>query len=114
MKDNRKKELQEAYKNSKSKMGVYQIKNNITGKCYIGVTQDLKGTMNGNGFKLETGMFKDRELQAEWTENGKEQYEISILAELDYDRDEAKSDYAEDLLVLRDLTANEVQNKKYL
>lgn len=114
MDEKRKKELREEYKNSKSSMGVYQIKNIITEKAYIGITQDLKGTMNGNSFKLDSGFFKNRELQSEWQVYGRDQFEISILAELDYSKDETKSDYTDDLIVLRDLVTVDTVNKKYI
>lgn len=114
MENNRKKQLKDAYKNSKPSMGVYQIKNAVTGKIYIGITQNLKGTMNGNLFKLDAGMFKDRELQQEWNKYGKNEFEQTILAELDYEENEVKTDYAEDLLILRDMITEESINKKYI
>lgn len=114
MDNNRKKELKELYKISKPRMGVYQIKNILTGKAYIGVTQNLNGTMNGNMAKLNGGMFKDRELLEEWKKYGSDKFEQTILAELDYEEDETKADYTEDLLVLRELTTENYENMKYI
>lgn len=114
MDSNRKKQLKEAYKNSKTNMGVYQIENVRTGKKYIGITQNLTGTMNGNLFKLDSGMFKDKELQEEWKMYGKKEFNQTILAELNYDEDETKTDYKEDLLVLRELSTEDCADKKYI
>ncbi len=114
MQSDRKKELKESYKSSKTSMGVYQIKNILTGKTYVGVTQNLKGTMNGNIFKLDSGMFKDRELQSEWKINGSSNYEETVLAELDYDSDESKTDYTEDLKVLREMVTEDITDKKFI
>lgn len=114
MDSDRKRKLKETYKNSKSKMGVYQIKNVVTEKSYIGITQDLRGTMNGNQFKLETGSFKNRVLQEEWKKYGSDKFEASILTELDYGEDEAKTDYTEDLLVLRELISEDITDKIYI
>lgn len=111
---NRKKELKESYINSKSSMGVYQIKNMITKRAFIGITQDLRGTMNGNLFKLNSGMFKDRELLEEWKKYTSHNFEQTILAELDYEEDERKTDYTEDLKVLRELSTEGNLNKKYI
>ena len=112
MDNNRKKELKELYKITKPSMGVYQIKNIMTGKAYIGISQNLKGTMNGNLAKLNGGMFKDRELLEDWKKYGEDKFEQKILAELDYEEDEAKSDYMQDLLVLRELITETYKNVK--
>jgi hypothetical protein len=114
MDSNRRKQLKEAYKNSKTPMGVYEIRNTKTGKRYIGITQNLTGTMNGNLFKLDCGAFKDRELQEEWKTYGKNDFEQTILTELDYEEDETKTDYTEDLMVLRELSTEDFEYKKFI
>lgn len=47
----RKKELKEMYKHRKTDMGIFIIKSNVNNKCYLEVTQDLKGTINSTKFK---------------------------------------------------------------
>lgn len=114
MDNKRKKELREQYKDSKSTMGIYQIKNHVTEKVYLGITQDLRGTINGSRFKLNAGAFKDRELQNEWRDYGEDKFDITIFSELEYDKDESKTDYKEDLLILRELVSSEIENKKFI
>jgi len=46
----RKKELKEMYKHRKTDMGIFIIKSNVNNKCYLEVTQDLKGTINSTKF----------------------------------------------------------------
>lgn len=114
MDKNHRKQLIEEYKNTKTRMGVYQIMNTATGKAYVGITQNLKGVMNGNLFKLDTGNFQDRELQQEWKTYGGTSFEQTVIADLDYEKDETKLDYTEDLKVLRDVVTEDYFNKKYI
>jgi len=96
----RKKELKLQYMQMKPQMGVFMIRSNFSNKCYLEKTQDLKGTMNGNMFKLETGNHPNRELQKDWKEHGEENFTVKILEKLEYDEDESKTDYKEDLTLL--------------
>ncbi|MDD4169444.1 MAG: GIY-YIG nuclease family protein [Desulfotomaculaceae bacterium] len=97
----RRKELKELYKNMKPDMGIFIIKSTLNNKCYIEGTQDLKGTINGTKFRLNFGNYSNRELQKEWKEHGEESFTIEILENLEYDKDESKIDYTEDLTILK-------------
>lgn len=98
---NRKKELKEQYKHMKKDMGIFIIRNSFNNKCYIEGTQDLKGTINGTKFKLKCDSHFNKELQKEWKAYGEENFTIEILENLKYDKDELKTDYKEDLEVMR-------------
>ncbi|WP_432409186.1 GIY-YIG nuclease family protein [Wukongibacter sp. M2B1] len=98
---NRKKELKLKYKQMKPEMGIYKICSKDSNKCYIKTTQDLKGTINGDKFKLGTGNHPNRELQRAWNEFGEDYFIIEILEKLEYDKDESKTDYTEDLALLQ-------------
>lgn len=97
----RKKELKLQYKQMKSDMGIFIIRSKVSNKCHIEATQDLRGTMNGTSFKLEAGGYPNRELQREWNDLGKESFTIEIIENLKYDEDESKTDYGEDLTLLK-------------
>ena len=98
---NRRKELKELYKAMKSDMGIFIIKSNFNDKCYIEVTQDLKGTINSTKFKLELGNHPNKELQKDWKDHGESNFTIEILKKLKYDKDETKVDYSEELNILK-------------
>ncbi|MBB6216098.1 hypothetical protein HNQ80_002197 [Anaerosolibacter carboniphilus] len=98
---NRKKELKEQYKQMRHEMGIFIIRSKVNNKCYIEATQDLRGTMNGTRFKLGAGAHPNRQLQKEWKEFGEGNFTIEILENLEYDKDESKTDYKEDLALLR-------------
>ncbi|KAF0822555.1 GIY-YIG nuclease family protein [Cytobacillus firmus] len=78
----RKRELKQQFKETPIEAGVYQIKNNVNNKIFIGCTNNLK-SLNGVRFSLETnGYMPNRELQDEWNQYGKEAFEFVILEKL--------------------------------
>ena len=81
-------------------MGVVGIRSKKEAWCYIEGTQNLRATLNGIKFKLETGFFPSRELLKKWQEQGADNFTFEILEQLDYDKDETKTDYADDLTLL--------------
>lgn len=97
----RKKELKEQYKQMKPPMGVFLIRSMFSNKCYIGSAQNLRSAINGARFKLEAGAYPNRELQKAWKEFGGENFKIEILEQLEYDKDDSKTDYTEDLALLQ-------------
>lgn len=97
----RKKELKQQYKQMKPPMGIFIIRSKTSNKCYLQTTQDLRGVINGAKVRLEGGMHPFRELQKEWKEFGADNFTIEILENLEYDKDEAKTDYSEELALLK-------------
>lgn len=97
----RKKELKIQYKQMKKDMGIFIVRSKSSNKCYIEATQDLRGTMNGTMFKLGAGGHPNKELQKEWTDFGEGNFTIEILENLKYDKDESKTDYSEELALLK-------------
>lgn len=97
----RRKELKELYKNMKPEMGIFIIKSTLNNKCYLEETQNLKGAINGAKFRLNAGNHVNKELQKDWAEHGEENFTIEVLENLEYDKDEAKIDYTEDLAILK-------------
>lgn len=101
MDKNRKKELIEQYKLTKPQMGIFIICSKTDHKCYIQTTQDLRGVMNGALARLTAGMHPNRELQKEWNDLGSGNFTMEILENLEYDKDESKTDYSEELSLLQ-------------
>ena len=48
------KELINEYKQTIQPMGIYQIKNMVNGKIFLGGSEDLKGIINRNKFQLKS------------------------------------------------------------
>jgi hypothetical protein len=100
MDEKRKKELKFQYKEMRPEMGIFIIRSKINNKCYVETTQNLKSKINGTKFKLKLGNHPDKGLQKEWNEQGKENFIIEILEKLEFDKDESKTDYSEELDLL--------------
>ncbi|WP_255485448.1 DUF2087 domain-containing protein [Sporosarcina sp. BP05] len=77
-----KKEMKLKAKEEKPSYGIFQIKNVKNGKLYVNSTPNFK-TLNGLKFMLSTGGHKNKELQTDWDELGKESFEIEILESID-------------------------------
>lgn len=97
----RRKQLVEQYKQMKPDMGIFWIRCKVNDKIFIETSQNLKGKINSIKFQLGAGAHPYKELQMEWDKFGEEQFEFEVLELLKYDKDETKTDYSEELSILR-------------
>ncbi len=84
---NRRKELQEAYKEIKTMMGVVQITNKLNGKRFIDSYPNLKNKWSTLKMQLNIGMFPNPGLQTDWKKSGVEAFEFEILEEKEVKED---------------------------
>ena len=99
----RKKELLQQFKEMKPEMGVYMFKSINTNTVYLGCDKNIKATINGDRFKLNSNNHRCKKLQKDWNENKEENFEIKVVEVLPYDKDESKVDYGEDLKILLEM-----------
>jgi hypothetical protein len=66
------KELKEEYKQRKPKIGVFQIRNILNGKIFIGSSINLDAAWNSQEFRLNAGAHPNAGLQKDWMALGKE------------------------------------------
>jgi len=78
---NRRWELKEAYKQMKTYMGIYQIKNDKSGKIYIDSFPNLKNKWLTIKMQLETGRHANSQLQKDWNELGADFFTYEVLEE---------------------------------
>lgn len=75
----RKKELKQQYKEVSIEAGVFQIKNKMNNKIFVGSLNNIK-RLNGIKFMLETGNYTpNKELQMDWNEFGKDAFLFEVL-----------------------------------
>lgn len=103
----RKNELKRLYKETKTEAGVYQIRNTINQKIMIDSTTNLK-TINGKKFQLELGSHKNKLLQKEWNQYGKDAFVFEVLEVLEHD-DSEFFDIAGELKKLEEKWMNKLQ-----
>ena len=110
-----KKELKDQYKQMKPDMGIFMFKCVTSGKVYLGKSQNIKANINSIMFQLNIGQYyRNANLQSDWKNYGESNFEISILELLKYDKDEAKTDYSDDLKILRDLCSKNFDNFEFI
>ncbi|MEK8128401.1 DUF2087 domain-containing protein [Paenibacillus filicis] len=79
---NRRKELQEQYKEVKIEAGVYQILNTVNDKRFVDASPNLRN-LNGRKFELNSGGHTNKKLQADWKQYGEAAFKIEVLELVD-------------------------------
>lgn len=83
-KENKRAEIKRNYKQNLPDMGVYQIRNKVNGRIYVGSSMNLDGTRNSRLFQLKMGKIVfSRELQKDLSQFGADTFEFSVLDVLD-------------------------------
>ncbi len=109
----RKKELQEQYRQMKPDMGILAVINKDHKRCWLEAAPNLKGKQNSVAFQLKNGSHVNRRLQKDWNELGEQAFQIVVLEQLEYDQDESKTDYREDLEVLKMMRIDKLKEQGF-
>lgn len=96
------KEAVRQYKQSRRPMGVFQVRNTVSGRVYVGSSSDLPSILNRHRAQLRLGAHPDRALQADWKSLGDAAFEFDVLDTIDPPDDPAYSP-ADDLRTLEEL-----------
>ena len=83
-------------------MGVFQIRNLVNEKVFIGSSLNLDGIFNRHEFQLKMGGHPNKPLQSDWNAFGSENFAFEILEEV-FPRENPGYNYREDLEVSEDL-----------
>ena len=102
------KQLKEEYKYKKFKMGVFQIRNMINGKIFIGSSLNLDAIWNRHQTELKFGGHRNEVLQKEWKEFGEDNFKFEILSEIEQ-KDDDKADYNKEVKELEEMFIEDLQ-----
>jgi hypothetical protein len=102
-----KKELSRQYKENPPRMGVFVVKNLSNGKILVDCGQNVQGRLNSCKFQLEHGSHTNKELQADFTLTGKDQFTFEIVDSIEVA--DAKGDHARDLKTLEGMWIEKLQ-----
>ncbi|MCK6606505.1 MAG: GIY-YIG nuclease family protein [Ignavibacteriaceae bacterium] len=100
--------LKRESKELKTPMGVYQIKNLVNGKVFIGSAYNVPGKLNGHQFTLKIGSHINPDLQKEYNQFGAGNFEFGMLDELKY-KEDPDYNYKEDLKFLEEAWIEKLQ-----
>src|SRR5262245_61736397 len=67
------------YKESRRPMGVFRVRNSVSGKSLVGTSTDLPGMLNRQRWQLDAGTHPNRELQKDWKEFGPGAFAFEVL-----------------------------------
>ncbi len=102
------KALKKEYQQGHTPMGVFQIRNLVNEKVFVGSALNLPGIFNRHRLELRMGSHRNKPLQTEWSEFGADKFAFEILDELTPVSD-PQHNYREDLLHLEDLWLEKLQ-----
>ena len=89
----RRKDLTHAYKLSFPPMGIFSVKNNVTGRQWIGQSANLTSALNRHRLELRLGTHRNPALMADWRAFGEAEFSFEIVEQLK-ERPEPDFDYA--------------------
>lgn len=103
-----KKEQKDFYKKMKFKAGVFQIKNTVNQKIFIGSSIDLDAIWNRIKTELRFGNYLNTELQNDWKKFGEENFVYEILSEIKQE-EETNINYRKEARQLEEMFVEELQ-----
>jgi len=75
-------DLLREYKERPKPAGVFQIKNSLNEKAFLGSSLNLEGPLNMHRFMLKSGHHANKALQQDWNELGEDKFVFEILQEV--------------------------------
>lgn len=103
-----KKELKDACKLKKFKIGVFQIRNTVNGKIYVDSSVNLDAIWNRHRMELQANGHRNEVLQQEWNAFGEANFRFEILSELEQ-KDTDNTDYNKEAKQLAAMFIDELQ-----
>lgn len=73
------KALKREYLETKTRAGVYAIRNQITGRALVAGSTNVQGALNRHQFELRCGRHRNRRLAQDWLEHGESNFHFEIL-----------------------------------
>ncbi len=103
MDNDRKRQLQQAYKERQPEMGIVSFCALPEHTAFLAWAKDTQAVINSNRFQLSANSHPNQALQKLWNQNGPAQFAITVLETLPYEKDSDKDDYSQDLQTLLEL-----------
>ena len=101
-------DIKREYKERQKPAGVFQVKNTVNGKVFLGSSLNLEGPLNGHKFMLTIGQHRNRALQKEWNEYGPDKFVFEILETVKV-KDDPDFNLADELTLLEQIWLEKLQ-----
>jgi hypothetical protein len=73
------KTLKRQYQETKTRAGVYAIRNQITGRALVAGSTNVQGTLNRHHFELRHGQHRNARLAQDWVDHGETNFLFEVL-----------------------------------
>ena len=103
-----KSEIRNNYKKALTTMGVYQVRNLVNGKIFVGSSKNIPARINRHKFELRYGSENIVELQDDYNKYGVDKFIYEIIDELK-PKEDTEYNYTEDVKVLEELWIEKLQ-----
>ena len=71
--------LKRQYLETKTRAGVYAIRNQITGRALVAGSTNAQGTLNRHRFELQQGQHRNPRLAQDWVEHGEVSFFFEVI-----------------------------------
>ncbi|CNI33909.1 Uncharacterised protein [Yersinia thracica] len=99
--------LKRQYLETKTRAGVYAIRNKITGRALVAGSANVQGALNRHRFELRYGQHRNLKLAQDWVEHGESNFLFEVLDRVKASEDPA-FDAAQELAMLVNLWRQEI------
>lgn len=89
-------------------MGVFQIRNTVNNKIFVGSSLDLIAIWHAQKLQLDFGIHPNSGLQLDWKEFGPENFKYEIIEEIKQTEDKPP-DYGKEIKALEEMILEELQ-----
>jgi group I intron endonuclease len=96
------------YKMSQRPIGIFQIRNVVNGKVFVGSSVNLDAMFNRIRFQLYAGAHMNKTLVSDWRLYGTGKFEFEVLEKIEQNLG-ADHDYTKDLEALEDFWLDKLQ-----
>lgn len=101
------KTLKRQYLETKTRAGVYAIRNQLTGRALVAGSTNAQGTLNRHHFELRHGQHRNAQLARDWVAHGEAHFLFEVL-DLLKPSDDPAFNAAEELEMLVSLWRQEI------
>ncbi|MDR1422793.1 MAG: GIY-YIG nuclease family protein [Coriobacteriales bacterium] len=103
------KQVIDQYKQQKVTMGVYQLRNRLSGKLFIESASNLKSRELTLRMMLDDGRHPNGQLQEDWNKHGSDTFEYSVLEQVEVEQDASPAERKKQLDEMMSLWLDEIE-----